>query len=187
MNINNTTHKNNLHVGIAEKGKLYSIEGNYKEALRHYREAIRLVKLNNDSEVFFQHYSQCVMETLEISGAHDEVITYCEKFIDFLAEKNQEELLVKKHLASVLEKLGVQYILKNENQIALPILKQAQSVLGKGKQPLTDELLNWVQRSYTITKKQVNDAQHKHHYFIVRKDKIRAEYAIELPAMMQPF
>jgi tetratricopeptide (TPR) repeat protein len=184
MTTANTQQK--LHLGIAEKGKLYSLQGNYKEALRHYREAIRLVQNNKDNDLFFQHYSQCVMEALELSGAYDEVISYCEKFMDFLEEKEESEFVIR-HKAHVLEKLAIQYILKGDKEEALPLLKQAQSLLKKGVQPLTDELLNWVQRNYQLSKKQIHEAQKKYNYFIVRKDKVRPELAIEIPDMMKQF
>jgi tetratricopeptide (TPR) repeat protein len=175
-----------LHLGIAEKGKLYSLEGNYKEALRHYREAIRLVQNGKDNDLFFQHYSQCVMEALELSGAYDEVINYCEKFLSFLDEKESSEF-VTRHKAHILEKLAVQHLLKGEKEEALECLREAQSLVKKGVQPLTDDLLNWTQRNYQITKKQIQDAQKKYNYFIVRKDKVNPEYAIEIPEMMKQF
>jgi len=106
------THTKNetLHIRIAEKGKMYSLEGNYKEALRHYKEAIKMMQHSKDSEIFFQHYSQCVMEALELSGAHDEVISFCERYIDFLDQKSDDSVLIKKHYATVLEKKAIQYL-----------------------------------------------------------------------------
>ncbi len=182
----NTANTQKLHIGIAEKGKLYCLEGNYKEALRHYREAIRLVQTSKDNDLFFQHYSQCVMEALELSGAYDEVISYCEKFLDFLDEKEETEF-IKRHKAHILEKLGIQYLFKGERDDAIFCLKAAQTSLGKSVQPLTDNLLNWAQRNFQLTKKQINDVQKKYNYFIVRKDKVRPEYAIEIPDMMKQF
>jgi tetratricopeptide (TPR) repeat protein len=38
------TNKYKLHLGIAEKGKMYAVEGNHKEALRHYKEAIKMTQ-----------------------------------------------------------------------------------------------------------------------------------------------
>ena len=80
--------QNILHYRIAEKGKMHALDKNHKEALRHYREAMRLTQKQADSEVFFQHYGQCVMESLELSGAYDEVISFCENYRSFLKEKD---------------------------------------------------------------------------------------------------
>ncbi len=171
---------NTLHIRLAEQGKIYSLEGNYTEALRHYKEAMRLVQLNNDSDIFFQHYSQCTMEALEQSESYDEVISFCEKYIQFLEEKEEDEL-IKKHKAYVLQRQGVQYLLKGENDTAKDLLSLAQKIIGRGKQFLTDELLSWVQRGYTIRKEQIEKLQEKHNYFIVRKDQINEKLAMKIP------
>ncbi len=179
------------HFGVAERGKMYSLEGNYKEALRHYREAIRMSHRDADSEIFFQHYSQCVMEALELSGAHDEVIAYCDTFLDFLDEKldenNSNAPLLTKYYATILERQAIQFLLKNEKSEAIELLKLAQQKAGRGKQPITDDLLNWALRGYVISKKQINDLQRKHQYFIVRKETIQPAIAVELPQGFSPF
>jgi tetratricopeptide (TPR) repeat protein len=176
-----------LHLGIAERGKMFALETNYTEALRYYREAIKMTQGQEGAELFFQHYTQCVMETLELSKAYDQVIAYCEKFIDFLENKEENSVLIDKHYATILEKMGVQYLLKEEKATALPLFKAAQDRLGKGKQPLTDELINWIQRGYTISAKQISDLQKRHHYFIVQKETLKPDLAIDLPKAMTPF
>ena len=88
--------KKMLHYRIAERGKMHALDKNYKEALRHYQEALKLTQNEKDSELFFQHYSQCVMESLEQLGSYDEVISFCENYRTFLAEK-EESTLIKKH------------------------------------------------------------------------------------------
>lgn len=187
MNHETTQSKEVLHFRIAERGKLYSLEGNYKEALRHYREAIKRTQNQAGSEIFFQHYTQCVMEALELSGAYDEVISFCERYIAFLEAKEEDSPLLQKHYAAILEKQAIQYVLKEAPKIALPLLKTAQQKVGKGKQPLTDELLKWLQRGYQITQHRVRAMQKKHHYFIVRPDKVNAAIAVDLPASVSPF
>lgn len=175
-----------LHFGIAERGKMFQLEGNYKEALRHYREAIRLTQSQENGEIFFQHYSQCVMEALELSGAYTEVADYCDRFLEFLENKEQTDL-VRKHRAIILERQGIQQMLTGEIKEAATLLKEAQQIAGKGNQPLTDELLNWALRGYQISKKQVSDLQRKHLYFIVRKDKVNPALAIDLPEGVAAF
>ena len=34
------------HYGVAERGKMFYLEGNHKEALRHFQEAIQMNKVN---------------------------------------------------------------------------------------------------------------------------------------------
>lgn len=178
--------KEAFHFGVAERGKMYCLEGNQKEALRHYREAIQMSVREGSSDVFFQHYTQCVMESLELLGNHDEVISYCEKALDFLYNKNDESDLITKSIAAILEKQAIQHLFKEERDQAVELLKEAQQLVGRGTQPLTADLLNWVQRGYQISNKQIKEAQKRHNYFVVRKGNVRPEIAIDLPDGIGP-
>ncbi|CAA0242065.1 peptidylprolyl isomerase [Tenacibaculum maritimum] len=178
--------KRMLHYRIAERGKLHALEKNYQEALRHYKEALRLTQYEKDSELFFQHYSQCVMEALEQLGSYDEVISFCKNYRAFLEGKEQS-VLVKKHDAFVSERQAIQHILKEESEEAKELLLKIQQNLGKGKQPITDTLLSWLLRGYKISKNQLNKLQEKHQYFIVRKELVNAQVAIDLPQKLSPF
>ena len=180
---NNTDY---LHLGIAEKGKLYALEGNYKEALRHYKEAIKMTQNKPQGELFFQHYAQCTMEALELTGSHDEVIHFCEKFLDLLEEKENNELIIK-YKADILQRMAIQYLLKNDTEEAEALFKTIRETIGVGKQKLTDELMNWIQRRYTLSKKQICDMQKKYQYFIVTKENVRPEIAVELPEIIKHY
>ncbi len=178
--------QNILHYRIAERGKMHALDKNHKEALRHYKEALKLTQKQKDSELFFQHYSQCIMESLELSGAHDEVISFCENYRNFLQEKEQD-ILVRKHNAFVGERQAIQHILKEEQEEAKELLLRIQKDLGRGKQPMTDELLNWLVRGYRIKADQVRRLQQKHNYFIVRKESVNPKIAMDLPEGISPF
>ncbi|QXP73719.1 hypothetical protein H0I31_12140 [Tenacibaculum sp. AHE15PA] len=178
--------KKMLHFRIAERGKMHALDKNYKEALRHYKEALRLTQTQKDSELFFQHYSQCVMESLEQLGSYDEVISFCENYRAFLNDK-ETNVLVKKHNAFVSERQAIQHILKEEQEEAKALLTSVQKEIGKGKHPITDELLNWILRGYKINKDQVTRLQKKHNYFIVRKESVNPKIAMDLPDGISPF
>lgn len=183
-----TTEKQaSLHLGIAERGKMYALEGNHKEALRYYRESLNMAIKQQAPELFAQHYTQCIMESLELSGAYDEVISYCERAEDFLSVKPETEEHVRRMRAQVLEKCGVQLVLKGASKEAAEVFRRAQELSGRGKQPLTDDLLNWTQRGYVISVQQLRQAQQKHKYFTVRKETVRPEMAVELPPAVSPF
>ena len=49
--------KPNLHLQIAENGKVLALRGDHKEALRHYKEAMRMCQTAENSEVLLQHDS----------------------------------------------------------------------------------------------------------------------------------
>ncbi|MEM6685937.1 MAG: hypothetical protein AAF617_09165 [Bacteroidota bacterium] len=175
-----------LHYRIAERGKMHTLDKNYKEALRHYKEAMKMSQQEQDSELFFQHYSQCVMETLELSGAYDQVIEFCVNYRAFLQEKEQN-VLVRKHNAFVSERQAIQHILKEEQEEAKALLQAIQKDLGRGKQPITDELLGWLHRGYKVNRNQLTRLQKKHNYFIVRKESVNPKIAMDLPEGVSPF
>lgn len=175
-----------MHYRIVEQGKVYALENNYSEALRHYREGIKQCQKEPNSDLFFQHYSQCAMEALELSGAHEEVISFCEKTLDFLVEKIEDSEYAKRYYSNLLERQAIQFLLLEDAEEAIPLFKQVHKLVGLKTQPLTDQLLNWAQRGYTMTAKQIKDAQKAHNYFIVRKENVNPKIALQLPEVAMP-
>jgi tetratricopeptide (TPR) repeat protein len=181
--------KPNLHLQIAENGKVLALRGDHKEALRHYKEAMRMCQTVENSEFFLQHYSLCAMESLELMEAHEEIITFCEKSIDFLTPKKAERTdeWFRKNLASLLERKGIQCIYLDEKEEAIEALDSAIKEAGNLSLPLAKELLNWLRRGYAITPQKVRDLQKRHHYFTVRKENVNEKIAVQLPEMINPF
>jgi tetratricopeptide (TPR) repeat protein len=179
----------NLHYSIAEQGKVLALQGNHKEALRHYKEALRMCQTLPNADLFFQHYSLCAMESLEMMGSYTEVIDFCDKCLEFLESKEglQDNPVFKKYFASILERQAVQLLLLEEKQDAIEALKAVQERAGKTMMPLTNALLNWALRGYTITPAQIRDLQKKHRYFTVRKENVNEKIAIELPQNINPY
>lgn len=181
--------KPNLHLQIAENGKVLALKGDYKEALRHYKEAMRMCQTADNSEVFLQHYSLCAMESLELMEAHEEIITFCDKSIDFLTPKKAErsDEWFRKYIASLWERKGIQYIYLDEKSEAIEALDAALNEAANLPLPLSKELLNWLRRGYAVTPKQVRELQNRHHYFTVRKENVNEQIAVQLPDMINPF
>jgi tetratricopeptide (TPR) repeat protein len=179
----------NLHYSIAEQGKVMALQGNHKEALRHYKEALRMCQALPNADLFFQHYSLCAMESLELMGAYNEVVEFCDKCLDFLVskEKLKDNPVFEKYFASILERKGVQFLLLDEKQEAIAAFKSVQERVGKTMMPLTNELLNWATRGYSISPGQIRDLQKKHKYFTVRKENVNEKIAIELPQNINPY
>ena len=73
-----TRNAHEMHFAVAEYGKVMALQKNHTEALRHYREAIRMAVSIKAPEVFFRHYTQCVLESLELTGTYSDVIEFCE-------------------------------------------------------------------------------------------------------------
>lgn len=179
----------NLHFGVAEKGKVFALQGNHKEALRHYKEALRMCQSLPNADLFFQHYSLCAMESLELMGSYNEVIGFCDRCLEFLESKEKLEgnPVFEKYFASILERKGIQHLLLDEKQDAVEIFKVVQERVGKSQMPVTNELLNWALRGYSITPAQIRDVQKKHKYFSVRKENVNEKIAVELPQNINPY
>ncbi len=185
----NTKLQNNLHFSVAEKGKVFALAGNQKEALRHYKEALRMCQNLPSADIFFQHYSLCAMESLELMEAHNEVIEFCNKCLEFLDSKvpERENEILNKYKASLWERIGVQYLYLNEKQEAQEAFIKATVFFDKKRMSLTNELQNWISRGYMIAKTQLKNVLQKHNYYSVRKDSVNESIAIELPEMINPF
>ncbi len=179
----------NLHYCIAEQGKLFALNGNHSEALRYFKEALRMCQGRPGADIFFQHYSLCAMESLELMQHYEEVIDFCDKCLKFLETKTEMEGLpvFQKLKASMWERKGIQYIHLGAKQKAINCFKQAQQIMENKQLPLTNELLNWVLRGYSISTRQIFDLQNRHHYFTVRKDNVDEKIAMELPEIINPF
>ena len=170
-----------LHFGIAERGKVHALAGEHTEALRHYREAMRLAVDGGAEEVFFRHYTQCVLESLERLGNFDEVLAFCERAEDhYLASPPPHELAVLDR-ATHWERRGAVLIKLGRADEARDALQTAIEYAGPGRLPLAECLLGWVQRGLRVDARRVLAEQERRDYFIVRKDSVDEARAISLP------
>lgn len=173
------------HLGVAEAGKCCALKGDHVEALRHYREAIRLAVSARAPEVFFRHYSQCVLESLELTGSYQEVLEYCEKADEYyqaLRQEpgNQRQVHARDH-ASILERQGLIHAKLGDRQAAFKSLEKARRIAGQNTLSLTEQVIGWLQRGLHPDPARLTDAQRKHHYFSVRADQVDARRAHPLP------
>ena len=178
------TNQYSLHLGIAEQGKIFAVQGNHKEALRHYKEAIKMTQGQEMGEMFFQHYMQCTLESLELMGAYNEVLDYCEKFMELLNAKEESDF-ISKYKTETWLRMAIQYLHKDDPETAREYLMTVAKESGKVKLKIADTLLNWINRRYTITKKQIIDLQNENNYFIVNKNNLKPEIAVALPAAIK--
>ena len=169
------------HLGIAESGKLALLAGDHREALRHLREAIRLAVSSGAPEIFFRHYTQCVLEALELAGDLDAVIAFCsEADAHYGARSEDNELLAKDH-GSILERLGVARILADDLTAARADLVRAIEVAGPGVLPLAERLHDWLRRGFAVPPVRLRASQRELGYFVVRADTVDRRLARPLP------
>jgi tetratricopeptide (TPR) repeat protein len=166
-----------MHWSIAESGKLYALKGNHVEALCRYREALRLAVSSKAPEVFFRHYTQCALESLELTGAYDEIIRFCTD-----ADRHYETLALGSSLhhrdhGSVLERLGLVQLKNGNLKAGREALQQALKIAGKGSLPASEEVLGWLGRGFTVEAPRILQSQRRHKYFVVRPDQVDSQRA----------
>lgn len=165
------------HLGIAEAGKCFALKGDHREALRHYREAIRLAVSSSAPEVFFRHYCQCVLESLELTGQFQEVIEYCAKADAYYEQIGTQRQLHGKDHASILERQGLVHAKQGEREAALHCLEKARLLAGADKLALTEQVYGWLRRGMVPDVARLTAAQRKHQYFTVRAEQVDARRA----------
>lgn len=172
--------RHELHLGVAEAGKVHALARRHGEALRHYREAMRLAVAAGAPEVFFRHYLQCTLESLELMESHDEVIRLCEEADAHYRRLGHPLPLHKRDHAAILERLGV-VRLKAGAAGAEEALRRAVELAGPGGLPLAEEMLGWLDRRLTPTPARLAEAQRRRRYFTVRPDQVDPARARPLP------
>jgi tetratricopeptide (TPR) repeat protein len=178
-----TTAGARLHMGIAEQGKVYALAGKHALALQYYRHAIHMAVQAGDPEIFFRHYLECVMESLEQMGAHVEVLAYCEKAVAFYGEHPPTNLLEQRDLAHVYERQGAVLLKSGDKEGAAAAFEAAVKTADGGSQalPLAQTLLRWTRSGLHVDANRVLAEQRRTHYFSVRGDTVDAGRAIRLP------
>ena len=159
-----------MHYGVAEQGKVLALKSRYEDALCHYREAIRLAVSIKAPELFFRHYTQCVMESLELIGAYSEVIEYCENVDQFFQKMPVKLPIHRKDHASNIERKAVNEFKIGQREAATEDFIKAIELSPKGTLPLSEDLLNWLKRGLQPDVRRVVELQKKYNYFVVRKE-----------------
>lgn len=169
-----------LHFGIAEQGKVHLLAGELQQALRHFREATRIAVEGGAEEVFFRHYTHCVLETLEQLGALDEILAFCERAEQHYAQNPPPHELARLDLATIRQRHGVILLKKGENAAARATLRAALEV-APGPLPLATAVLRWLDLGLHVDGRRLHAEQTRHNYFVVRADAVDSSRAVRLP------
>jgi len=145
--------------------------------LQHYREALRLSVSSKAPEVFFRHYTQCVLESLELTGAYDEIIQFCQNASAHYASLELTSSLHKRDHGSVLERMGLVQLKSGDVDAGRTALEKAREVAGDGTLPITEEILGWLKRGFTVDTSRILNSQRRHKYFVVRADQVDRQRA----------
>jgi tetratricopeptide (TPR) repeat protein len=172
--------RHEMHLGIAEAGKMHALARRHAEALRHYREAMRLAVAAKAPEVFFRHYLQCTLESLEQMESYAEVIRFCAEAEAHYERTGHPLALHRRDHAAILERLGL-VRLKAGADGAEDALRRAVALAGPGALPLAEETLGWLARRLTPTPARIAEAQRRRRYFTVRPGQVDPARARPLP------
>lgn len=179
---------NGLHVGIAERGKVLALEGDHGEALRHYREAIRMAVESGAPEVFFRHYTQCVLESLERMESWKEILDFCERAEEHYQENPPPNDLARFDRASHAERRGVVLLQANRLEEARAALERAVENANPKRLHLAETVLGWLRSGWHVDRRRLRAEQDRHRYFVVRRDAVDPTRAVSLPkGVGQPF
>lgn len=171
-----------LHMGIAEQGKVHALRGDHAAALEHYRYAMNLTVQHKHPEVFFRHYLECVVESLEHTGAYEEVLNYCDKAIGLYQDNPPPNEMAEFDLANIHLRRGIILMKSGDKEQALADIKKVRALLPKGyKLPLADTILRWLQTNLHVQPKRIVEEQQRQQYFSVTPQSVRPEKAIPLP------
>jgi tetratricopeptide (TPR) repeat protein len=180
----NATAARQQHVAIAEHGKILALAGDHRGALRHYREAMAKTVQAGDPEVFFRHYLECTVESLELMGAFDEVLAYCERAVEHyrdLAPAAEQAVLAQRDLAHVHQRRGAVLLKLGRRAESREALAEALR-LQPGTMPLAASLLRWIDRNLHGDVGRILSEQRHHGYFSVRADTVDRVRAVALPS-----
>ncbi|TVQ72235.1 MAG: tetratricopeptide repeat protein [Oceanospirillales bacterium] len=169
-----------MHLGLAEQGKIHALKNEHQEALKHYREAIKIAVSLKAPEVFFRHYTQCVVESLERKGNYDEAIQFYQAAHEHYTAQQVSSNLHNKDHADILQKLGCTLLKKGAKEEAKIAFNQAINTAGDSDISLSKELLGWLQRGYSINLTRIEQLQNKHNYFVVRQGQVNEKIARSL-------
>lgn len=170
-----------LHMGIAEAGKLRAVAGDHTEALRHYREALKMARATGAPEVFFRHYAQCVLESLEQTGSYGEVMEFCEKALRHFESIEKPLDLHRRDQAATLERLAINLIKAGRADEAREPLEKAVTLAGRNDVPVARTVLDWMQRGMALKPERICEVQAKRGYFTVTVTSVEPERALPLP------
>lgn len=171
-----------MHMGIAEGGKLLALKGRHKEALARYRQALKLAQACNAPQVFPRHYLHCVLDSLELMGSWEDAARIATEAARAAGHVDDQGDFQQRDRAFLLERAGLNRLKSGDVDSGRTQLQEALAL--DASLLLTQQILQWLARRYTLDAKRIMQAQRKHNYFTVRADTVDAARAIEPPATM---
>jgi tetratricopeptide (TPR) repeat protein len=137
-----------------------------------------------EPEVFFRHYLECSIESLELMGSYDEVVDYCDRVIEHYRQHDfslEQQSVAERDLAHIYQRRGAVLFKQGKRAEAKQALQQALQL--QAELPLATTLLHWLNRNFHGDAARTLAEQRRHAYFSVRQDTVDATRATPLPAV----
>jgi tetratricopeptide (TPR) repeat protein len=158
------------HLQVAESGRQAALRGDHLSALRHYREAMVMAVTAGDPEVFFRHYLEATLESLELMKAFDDVLAYCERALQHYSDHPPQHELAQLDLAAIHQRRGVVLLKTGQTDQARAALVCAVEVADRigASLDLGRLLLRWLSRGLVVSPERVLKEQQRLGYFSMR-------------------
>lgn len=134
-------------------------------------------------EVFFRHYMECSLESLEHMGAHAELLEYADRAIAHYQSKPPAHDVARIDLATVWERRGIALVKMGRPEEARAAFERALHLAGPdhGRLVMAPTLSRWLATGLHVDAARVLVEQQHRKYFIVRSDNVRRDMAIPMP------
>lgn len=164
------------HLLLAEEGKRAALSGDHRTALGRYRDAMRLAVESKAPEVFFRHYLEATLESLELMEAYENVLEYCDRAIQHYAAHPPAHAVATLDLASIHQRRAMVLLKTNQPERAVKDLDTALELAKSigARLALAEVVRGWLRRPCAIPKHRLLAEQRRHHYFSVRPETVRA-------------
>ncbi|HTV17375.1 MAG TPA: hypothetical protein VMG12_01850, partial [Polyangiaceae bacterium] len=145
------------HLKIAEEGKRAALRGDHRTALGLYREAMHRAVSSAAPEVFFRHYLEASIESLELLEAFDSVLEYCDRAVAHYAAHPPAHAFAEFDLASIHQRRGATWLKLGQAEAARTDfdLAIAGARRAGARCELAERLLDWVRRGLSVSKERI--------------------------------
>lgn len=173
------------HLQEAQAGHRAALRHDHVTALRHYREAMRIAVESRAPEIFFRHYLEASLESLELLEAYDNVLAYCEKAIQFYADNPPKNDIHWHDLASIHQRRAISLLKSDRRSDALQAFQEALRIADRipAPLPLARLVLGWLDRGLFVTRERLLTEQRRLRYFSVSADWVEVQAAEGSPPL----
>lgn len=162
------------HLTTAEAGRLEALRGHHRHALELYRAALAGARSTRAPAIVLRYYSDCVIESLELSGDLDAVVAYCDAALATYESAPPTTVLARRDIAATHERRAAVLAKAGRFDDAATSADEAVALAAElgARTPVAAALQGWLRRGLRPTPSQVLAAQHRHRYFAVRRDTV---------------